>query len=386
MPLVMCEYLEVNLIGVVLLLTMLFFVRKQHNREQGGEQKYFVTMVVLNMLILLADNGIYLLRGHGERWQIILNHGVCVAYFAMHGWFCYCWLRYVLKRLYPRYLPGKKTAALMLLPALAGSFLPAASPVTGWVYTLTEKNVYSRGPLMWSVFLTAILYWTASSAAILKEQRHPSRRRELSEYCILLVFPALLVAGNVLQMKFYGLSIVWICAAISMLILFIDMQNDQLSRDKLTGLFNRRQMNAQLQWEIGRLRTADDLLAVAMFDVDHFKQINDRYGHLSGDQALAAVAGVLKANCRKSDFVCRFGGDEFLLIGHVKNRADAEGIVQRMEDAVCRESRRQSCPYGLSLSAGCTVCAPGDEVTMDAVLNDADAKMYDAKRRKQEAS
>jgi GGDEF domain-containing protein len=134
-------------------------------------------------------------------------------------------------------------------------------------------------------------YLVFSTVFVLREYRHPSRGREKDEYWTLLIFPIFIAAGNILQMSFYGLSIVWLCAAISVLILFIDMQNDQLSQDKLTGVYNRGLINAQLIWEVEHLHSSNDLLMAAMFDIDHFKSINDRYGHLSGDEALKALQG-----------------------------------------------------------------------------------------------
>ena len=385
MPLVMYEYIEVNLVGVVLLLTMLFYMGKKQRKGLGGEQKYFIRMLILNALILVADNGIYLLRGHASPGLILLNHGVCIAYFVMHSWFCYNWVRYVLLRLYPRYRPGGTVHVLLLLPTLASTVLAAISPWTGWVYTISGDNVYHRGSFVWISFAASLVYWLVSSALILREWRHPSRSREAGEYGTLFFFPVLLLFGNLLQLRFYGLSIVWVCAAISVLILFIDIQNEQLSRDELTGLFNRRQTNAQLLWEVNHLHAAEDLLLVGMMDVDDFKQINDRYGHLSGDHALSVVAKALREHSRKSDFVSRYGGDEFLLIGHVKTEADAETIFLRMKGALDAESRAEKLPYSLSLSVGYTLSRPGDDVTMDSLLNAADGNMYAAKRDQKDA-
>jgi diguanylate cyclase (GGDEF)-like protein len=382
MSLEVCEYLEVNLIGVILLCAMLFFTRKNHDDEQDGGQKYFIWMLVLNALILLADNGIVLLKDCVSPAMIALNHVACVSYFTMHSWFCYCWLRYVILKLYPRYRPDKATLVLMLAPTVISTGFVLSSPFTGLLYTLDASNGYHRGAFIGITFVAALIYWLASLIVVTRESERPTRSREPGEYQTLLIFPVLLVIGNILQLCFYGLSIVWIFAAISMLILFIDMQHDQLSRDKLTGLYNRRQTNAQLIWEVNHLHSANYKLAVAMFDVDHFKQINDRFGHLEGDKALANAAKILKRNCRKSDFVSRLGGDEFLLIGHVGNEEDAKSIVRRIKDAFDSANRTQNYPYTLSLSAGLTVCDQDSEATMDSLLNDADEKMYQAKRRK----
>lgn len=208
------------------------------------------------------------------------------------------------------------------------------------------------------------------------------QRTEKGEYWTLLIFPIIIAAGNILQMSVYGLSIVWLCAAISVLILFIDMQNDQLSRDKLTGVYNRGLMNAQLLWEAENLHSSNDLLMAVMFDIDHFKSINDRYGHLSGDEALKAVARVLQESSRKTDYVCRFGGDEFMLIGHIVKKENAEEIMQRILKNLDRVNRNGNLPFNLSLSYGYMICSRNDKVTIDTIMNEADRKMYEMKSEK----
>ena len=381
MPIAMSEYLEVNLVGVVLLLSMLAFSRRGHSAAIG-EHAWFTRMAWLNAAILLADNGIYLLRGHGTPALIVLNHGLCITYFVFQIWFCYCWARYVLRRLDPRFRAGRWGRWLLALPALLNTAAILLTPATGWIYRITGDNVYKRGPYLLGELAAALCYWIFTTGIVLREWRRPSRSRERGDYIVLLMFPIPSLVGNLLQLRFYGLSIVWVCAAISMLVVFMDMQNDQLSRDILTGLFNRRQTDSQLRWEVGRLHASDDLLLVAMMDVDRFKLINDRFGHLSGDQALSAVAQLLRDNCRKSDFVGRFGGDEFLLIGHVCSREDAESILRRVENAVNAHNRAGALPYPVTLSVGYALAGPGDSVTMDSVLSAADGKMYEMKRKK----
>jgi diguanylate cyclase (GGDEF)-like protein len=380
MQLAMYEYIEVNMIGIVLLLTMFLFNRKKEGSVRNREQKYFTRMLILNILILLADIGIYLLRGHGTPALIALNHVFCASYFAMHLWFCYNWGMYVLAKICPRHRSDLPERRIMLFPAAVNTVIAAVSPLTGWLYSLSETNVYKRGPLIWLPFTAAILYWALCIFIIMREKKYPTKNSEPGEYRLLLLFPLPLVVGNILQMCFYGLSIVWVCSVISMLIIFIDIQNDQLSRDMLTGLYNRRETNIQLIWEINHLHSAKDLLFIAMLDIDHFKKINDTYGHLAGDRALSLVAGILRMKCRKTDFISRFGGDEFLLIGHVKEKRNVDMIVQRIENALDSAGKAQHLSYSLSVSVGYTVLRPGDEVTVDSALNEADRKMYEVKR------
>lgn len=382
MSLEMSEYIEVNLIGITLLLTMLVIDHRNHGITRSEGHSHFIRMLVYNACILAADIGIYLLRGTSSLGLSILNHILCSSFFFLHTWFSYEWIRYVIIQLYPRYQLNSKQHVLLLLPALISTFFVALTPLTGWIYTLTENNVYHRGPLILVTFFCSLAYLVESSVIICREYWNPKASRRPEEYLWLLFIPIPMLVGNIIQMKLYGLSIVWIASAISLLIMFANMQNDQLSRDALTGVYNRRQTDVQLRWETERLSGSDDLLMVAMLDVDHFKSINDTYGHLRGDEALVTVASTLVANCRRTDFIGRFGGDEFLLIGHVKNQENANTIFQRLKQAL--DSKNATCeyPYNLSLSIGYILCGSKDEVNADMILDEADKKMYEVKQRR----
>ncbi len=89
---------------------------------------------------------------------------------------------------------------------------------------------------------------------------------------------------------------------------------EQATRDGLTGLFNRRYLDETLPREISRARRDGYPLAVIMMDVDHFKQINDTYGHPAGDEVLKSLGSVFKQGARAGDIACRYGGEEFVIV------------------------------------------------------------------------
>jgi diguanylate cyclase (GGDEF)-like protein/PAS domain S-box-containing protein len=88
----------------------------------------------------------------------------------------------------------------------------------------------------------------------------------------------------------------------------------QAIRDPLTGLYNRRHMEESLERELLRAKRTDTPVSVVMCDLDHFKAINDRYGHQAGDEVLKTFGALVKRRCRASDISCRYGGEEFLLV------------------------------------------------------------------------
>ncbi len=151
-------------------------------------------------------------------------------------------------------------------------------------------------------------------------------------------------------------------------------------RDSLTGLYNRRYLEERLEKEIARSLRDGHSLGVVMVDVDEFKSINDTFGHAPGDQVLGEVADMLRAGIRKTDFACRFGGDEFVLI---LPDCPLKDCVARAE-TICAKVERT--PFvcddveigNVSLSLG-VAALPEDGVTAEALMKAADDAMYAAK-------
>lgn len=150
------------------------------------------------------------------------------------------------------------------------------------------------------------------------------------------------------------------------------------SHDDLTGLPNRREALRVLEIESERADRCGTALCVAMLDADHFKQVNDRYGHEVGDAVLKALARVLDMRVRSVDHVFRFGGEEFLLL--LVDHADGDALrpLERVREAVARHEWERLAPgLEVTVSIGMTQRAPGEEPAR--VLRRADAALYKAK-------
>ncbi len=146
-------------------------------------------------------------------------------------------------------------------------------------------------------------------------------------------------------------------------------------RDPLTGLYNRGHFNEVLRRELVRTRLAGATLSVLLADVDRFKQINDRMGHAVGDDVLKFVANYLTSCVRESDFVFRWGGDEFLIL---LPRTEEEVAAQKAEELGHRLPHIPGVErVQPSLSVGWATHRPGQEFS--ATLSVADSRMYDMK-------
>ena len=159
---------------------------------------------------------------------------------------------------------------------------------------------------------------------------------------------------------------------------------DQLARlDSLSGLSNRRGFDAKLDEEWSASAKSRDPLALMMIDVDHFKAVNDRYGHVAGDMCLRTVADALACSVREATLVARYGGEEFALLFAATTLDRALDIAERLRATVEQLSlTHQAAPLGrVTVSIGvAALCARMDQ-SAAVLIEAADAALYGAKRR-----
>ena len=152
-------------------------------------------------------------------------------------------------------------------------------------------------------------------------------------------------------------------------------------RDPLTGQYNRRYMEETLAREIDQVIRKGLPLGLMILDLDNFKAINDSKGHMAGDAVLRHIARLLSESTRSSDVVCRFGGDEFVLILPECEKA----VVDARRGEILKRITESSCEYdgcrieAISVSFG-TASLPEDGITAAALLKAADTALYVAKR------
>ena len=154
---------------------------------------------------------------------------------------------------------------------------------------------------------------------------------------------------------------------------------EQAVRDALTGLYNRHHLSEVLPAEISRARRADYTVGFMLIDLDHFKNVNDQYGHAAGDQALVAASRTIDEHTRRSDIACRYGGEEFLVI---LPEISLEDAAQRGEQ-LCRDIENLEIEFEgqiirLTVSIGVAIFPLHGE-SIDQILLAVDAALYKAK-------
>ena len=154
---------------------------------------------------------------------------------------------------------------------------------------------------------------------------------------------------------------------------------EQAIRDPLTNLFNRRYLEETLDRELARAAQENYPLCIIMMDLDHFKRINDTYGHEAGDHVLRALANTLSEQSRRGDFACRYGGEEFVIVMPNINKYTAYERARKLR----RHLNSLDIPYehhslSTTISMG-IACFPNHGDTRESILRAADKAMYAAK-------
>ena len=148
--------------------------------------------------------------------------------------------------------------------------------------------------------------------------------------------------------------------------------------DELTGLMNRRDMLERLENEVARFKRSKDPFSIILSDIDHFKLVNDNYGHDCGDYVLKETAVIMKDALRKQDYVARWGGEEFLIFLPNTGPAGAAVVAETIRHSISEfRFDYQGHQFGITMSFG--VCSPSDAAETAAFIKMADENLYCAK-------
>jgi diguanylate cyclase (GGDEF)-like protein len=160
----------------------------------------------------------------------------------------------------------------------------------------------------------------------------------------------------------------------------VEQMEKQAVTDELTGLCNRRAFADMAEKEVGRARRYQRPLALILFDIDHFKAVNDTHGHLIGDQVLRVLAATVRKIVRATDTVCRFGGEEFIVLMPEAKRDEALALAERLREKV--SDITVVAPEGtlsLTISLGVAGLESDKDETLESLVGRSDKAMYEAK-------
>lgn len=376
-------YVEINTVGIVLLLVILF--NRRQTVGSSAAQRQFNMLIFTGMLMLAVDASCWLVDGKQFPYARIVSYTLETIFFALYLLLPYIWLLYTEHALNENIKSVNRNIHIAAVPMVVFLVALIFNIHYGFVFTIDANNVYHRagGVLVYAVLAYAYLVyssiraiWKAKRSALLDDRRR---------YYVMAFFAVPPFIGGIIQLIFYGVNFTWFLATISILQVYIDSQNRQISTDPLTGLNNRRELTKFLLRET-RDHQKSGSLALIMMDVDGFKQINDVCGHYYGDIVLSAVANILKLCCRNTDaFLARYGGDEFCIALPAGTQTDATALISRIQSNLSdwNEAHPDAMPIGMS--TGYAEWDAHGDVNYEALINRADKKMYEVKKAKKRA-
>jgi diguanylate cyclase (GGDEF)-like protein len=160
----------------------------------------------------------------------------------------------------------------------------------------------------------------------------------------------------------------------------VEQMEKQAVTDQLTGLYNRRAFADMAGKEVGRARRYRRPLALILFDIDHFKNVNDSHGHLIGDHVLHVLTKLVTRTTRATDIVCRYGGEEFIVLMPEAGRDEAMAMAERLREEISRMTVvTAGGTLSLTISLGVAELVQGGDDDLDSLINRADRAMYQAK-------
>lgn len=197
---------------------------------------------------------------------------------------------------------------------------------------------------------------------------------------VVVIFPLIVLLSGLFQVFLHGVAYEYAGSVFACLLLYVDVQAHNMDYDYLTGVLNRRGIDETFAYECehySKLRP----FAAFLIDLDYFKEINDLYGHKTGDEALVVMAGFLHETFGGESYIGRYGGDEFLILSHVRNDRDAEAKIAALSGRCDRFNEQKEHPYSLSFSSGYELYDPSVYVNTSDFFRHIDALMYENKEK-----
>ena len=371
------EVLVANGTGILLMFLILHYGNKMFRVGLLADKLYY-GMVWLTIALCMVETATFLIDGKqfaGARFTAFMLNELL---YAMDILFGFLWMLFAGAKVFTEEGRLKKRFIPMMLPAFITLVLLVCNVFNGWFFKISEENIYSRNHLFVMTYLVTYGYLLGGSGILYKNRRSTKRYM----YLPVLLFILPVAIGSLLQFLFYGIATLWLSAAIGLTSLYISIQTENAYLDRLTGVYNRHYFETYVSalYKAAARDSKKQKIAALMIDIDRFKSINDRYGHVVGDDALICSARILRASVGKNAHVVRYGGDEFLVILRDKSETEVALLVGEIQKNCAAANRISDKDYTLSFSIGYTIADPA-VVDNEEFLIRADAAMYAAKRQ-----
>ena len=371
----MSQIITANVAALVLLLIVKSHMWDQHKAERLLDIKLLAGMMNLTILECIFDTLVFWIDGQNFLGARAINYAGNIIYYIFKVGIVYFWPLFIEYKISSSYKKVKKLATIFAIPLLACSLLVLTTPLHGIIFTVNENNIYTRTENYFIIpNLMIVLYVLFGAVKVYMNRK--KEEKYLVIPAIFFIVPVLL--GIIVQVFSYGISLTFIGIAIGLTGVYLSTQNESAYKDPLCGVYNRKYYIDYVR-SFCNSRKKDDFLVGVLIDMDNFKQINDKYGHYSGDMALQLFGSVLRKNIADIGFAVRYGGDEFILISK-QSEAAVDAVIADIVKEIDEINATGKNEFQLSFSYG--MAKLNLDSNMNEFLRTMDARMYEMKRNR----
>ncbi len=359
-----------------LLLILLLFFQGRTTRTESGDR--FIRLDLMTLLLLTAET-----VGHVGEFSVDLIWMSKIGYYIIYALdpACYlfailyidCWINEGEKSI------GRKLVTAAYKIFVAGNIIVVTVSALFDLKLLYyfEGTEYFRGPLFYVRAALLLIF-----CLLLSLYSFAYRKKIYADYRgAIFELPTLAMIGAFLQIVFANLDITYASIAIGLLIVFCNLQANNLDVDYLTGALNRRGLDIKLEERIRLAQAGGRSFCAIMLDLDRFKKINDTYGHMEGDYALKTVSDILYRVFFQGAHIGRFGGDEFCVISNITDRKELDECLEILDDEIEIWNYRGGKPYEIAISYGSMIYDPASKMSAKDFQIAIDELMYNEKRK-----
>jgi diguanylate cyclase (GGDEF)-like protein len=363
--------IDIYFYAALILLFLAWDSRKRLPRAKPKTRIFRIEIYVTAFLLLVEALSWISNRRPGYETPNYITHAILYAFSLMplSLWLVYldfAILTHPKERLRRKIVYATVNAAVLTLVVI--------NPFTGVLFRIAGGNAYVRGPAVYAIMAMNLLLFAGYAISLIPHRRLISGRVTQ----VILLLGILPCTGGVLQTMFYGATLTWPMMALVAIGAYVLIEREEMQRDLVTGLLTRPQLEDRMRYKITRRQP----YYVIMIDLDHFKSINDRFGHEEGDDALATVGNILTKSVKQGDAAYRYAGDEFMLLVETNDERAMPLIRARLLENLDRFNAASEKPYAIAFSMGFARYDGKADANVKTLCSLADEAMYMEKRGK----
>ncbi len=376
MELALKIYIQLFSISILFIILLNSFFR---NGESLIKLKVFRLLLFSSIFSLIFQLISWIINGNSDSNMSTLIMFINILFFLFAPFSTLLWVFYAYLVVSKKETDFRFVLLLFSIPYLIDLGIVFASPFSKLIFYI-DNNIFVEGPLFFLHFISSVVYLLGVAIYIFINRK----KIEKLEFPTILIFLISPIIGGIIQAFFNSFSTFLSAITLSLIIVFVNIQNRIINIDLLTKAYSRTYLEYVLNKKIIKIKSWEKATTFAgvFLDLDDFKEINDKYSHFEGDFALKKTKELIELCLEKKGFVSRFGGDEFIIILYTNDYTELKTFIGKLEQEFIKYNEIRSKPYKLSFSFGYMIYDKNSNMKVDDFIGTIDKMMFQNKVNK----